>query len=176
MRARYYEPNTGRFISEDPATDGENWFSYVHNSPINFFDPSGKTTESSQFYYSIGTLSALAAIALLSCGRADLKSVATLQQGSALAARLSLRAGVELDGAKTMMSISASAFYMSLGGSSHDLLKVAAFVVHSFGNLLSTLMMAQGAASSTRAQFMTGIYFASALMCIGAMIHDGDIL
>jgi RHS repeat-associated protein len=33
MRARYYEPSTGRFISEDPARDGINWFLYASNSP-----------------------------------------------------------------------------------------------------------------------------------------------
>ncbi|HPP76412.1 MAG TPA: RHS repeat-associated core domain-containing protein, partial [Armatimonadota bacterium] len=26
MRARYYDPGLGRFISEDPAQDGVNWF------------------------------------------------------------------------------------------------------------------------------------------------------
>lgn len=42
MRARYYEPSTGRFISEDPAREGQNWFDYCHNDPLNLLDGSGK--------------------------------------------------------------------------------------------------------------------------------------
>ena len=45
MRARYYEPGTGRFISQDPAMHGWNWFSYVNNNPIKGVDPSGMYTE-----------------------------------------------------------------------------------------------------------------------------------
>ncbi len=41
MRARYYEPWTGRFISEDPAGDGWNWFVYCGNDPFNFVDYDG---------------------------------------------------------------------------------------------------------------------------------------
>jgi hypothetical protein len=41
MRARYYEPGTGRFVSEDRARDGTNWFSYCGNVPIVFVDESG---------------------------------------------------------------------------------------------------------------------------------------
>jgi RHS repeat-associated protein len=44
-RARYYNPNTGRFLSEDPlgfAGSGTNFYAYVYNSPTNFRDPSGK--------------------------------------------------------------------------------------------------------------------------------------
>ena len=33
MRARYYEPSTGRFVSEDPARDGVNWFVYAASTP-----------------------------------------------------------------------------------------------------------------------------------------------
>jgi hypothetical protein len=41
MRARYYETGTGRFISEDPAKEGANWYVYANNVPILFADPSG---------------------------------------------------------------------------------------------------------------------------------------
>lgn len=41
MRARYYEPWTGRFVSEDPFVDGRNWFAYCGNSPVTGVDPSG---------------------------------------------------------------------------------------------------------------------------------------
>ena len=41
LRARYYDPSVGRFISEDPIRDGMNWYAYCGNSPIMFADPSG---------------------------------------------------------------------------------------------------------------------------------------
>ncbi len=43
-RARYYNPTSGRFISEDPdsfRSDDLDFYRYVHNSPINDTDPSG---------------------------------------------------------------------------------------------------------------------------------------
>ncbi len=42
-RARYYNPELQRFISEDPIRlrGGINFFSYVENSPINWVDPEG---------------------------------------------------------------------------------------------------------------------------------------
>ncbi len=44
MRARYYEPGTGRFISEDPARDGINWYGYCEADPAQKVDPTGKLT------------------------------------------------------------------------------------------------------------------------------------
>ena len=41
LRNRYYDPSTGRFISEDPVMDGLNWYVYCGNNPINFLDPYG---------------------------------------------------------------------------------------------------------------------------------------
>jgi len=42
MRARYYDPALGRFISEDPARDGVNWFVYCRNNPVNLVDVDGQ--------------------------------------------------------------------------------------------------------------------------------------
>ena len=41
LRARYYDPSIGRFISVDPIKDGTNWYVYCSNNPIAFVDPSG---------------------------------------------------------------------------------------------------------------------------------------
>ena len=41
FNARWYDAETGRFISEDPARDGQNWFNYVSNNPIKYIDPTG---------------------------------------------------------------------------------------------------------------------------------------
>ena len=39
--ARWMDPALGRFINEDPARDGLNWYAYVNNSPLLFTDPTG---------------------------------------------------------------------------------------------------------------------------------------
>lgn len=41
MNARWYSPELGRFMSEDPARDGVNWFAFVGNNPLTFVDPTG---------------------------------------------------------------------------------------------------------------------------------------
>ncbi|MBL8066611.1 MAG: RHS repeat-associated core domain-containing protein [Chthonomonadaceae bacterium] len=53
MRARYYEPSTGRFVSEDPARDGGNWFVYCENNGISNSDPDGQETYSDLFIISM---------------------------------------------------------------------------------------------------------------------------
>jgi len=42
MRARYYDPEIGRFVSEDPGQHGMNWFIYAMNNPTNLYDFLGK--------------------------------------------------------------------------------------------------------------------------------------
>lgn len=43
LRARYYDPQAGRFISQDPIglAGGMNVYAYVENDPVNLKDPSG---------------------------------------------------------------------------------------------------------------------------------------
>ena len=41
MKARYYDPAIGRFISEDPALDGTNWYIYAAGNPVMYNDPTG---------------------------------------------------------------------------------------------------------------------------------------
>jgi hypothetical protein len=41
FNARWYDPELGRFITEDPVKDGVNWFSYVANNPLRYTDPTG---------------------------------------------------------------------------------------------------------------------------------------
>jgi RHS repeat-associated protein len=43
-RARYFDPTSGRFLSEDPAEDDLNLYAYVQNNPVNFVDPLGLYT------------------------------------------------------------------------------------------------------------------------------------
>ena len=40
---KYYDSSTGRFITEDPAQDGLNWYSYCAGDPVNAVDPWGLT-------------------------------------------------------------------------------------------------------------------------------------
>jgi len=42
-RARYYDPQLGRFLGEDPSdfNGGMNFYGYVGNDPVNWFDPFG---------------------------------------------------------------------------------------------------------------------------------------
>ena len=42
MQARYMDPQTGRFVSEDPAQSGCNWFVYCADNPSNKIDPTGR--------------------------------------------------------------------------------------------------------------------------------------
>ena len=46
LRARYYDPELGRFTQEDPYRgDGLNLYAYVSNNPIRYVDPTGNFAE-----------------------------------------------------------------------------------------------------------------------------------
>jgi len=53
-RARYYDPNTGRFLSEDPSGNifrDLSLYRYTFNNPINFRDPTGEYGTNDCSYY-----------------------------------------------------------------------------------------------------------------------------
>ena len=41
LRARYYQPLSGRFLTEDPIKDGLSWYIYAGDNPIFYLDPFG---------------------------------------------------------------------------------------------------------------------------------------
>lgn len=60
LRNRYYDPSIGRFITEDPARDGLNWYVYCRNNPIRYIDPTGYITEEEQKMYESGKMAPMA--------------------------------------------------------------------------------------------------------------------
>ncbi len=42
LGARFYWPELGRFIQQDPIGDGVNWYAYVGNNPVMWVDPEGE--------------------------------------------------------------------------------------------------------------------------------------
>ena len=60
MRARYYDPATGRFISRDPVEgaqtmpQSQNPYAYAMNNPINLSDPSGEQVAGGCFNANVG--------------------------------------------------------------------------------------------------------------------------
>jgi len=50
LRARYYAPRLGRFMTEDPAMDGANWYVYCYNNPVVLADSDGLKPYSTKEY------------------------------------------------------------------------------------------------------------------------------
>ena len=56
MQARYYDPQIGRFVSEDPKGDGSNWFVYSASNPVNFSDATGKSITNDDWFNLLGNV------------------------------------------------------------------------------------------------------------------------
>jgi len=50
LRARYYDPELGRFLTEDPIHDGINWYVYANNNPLMYLDRFGLAAVSIRDY------------------------------------------------------------------------------------------------------------------------------
>jgi len=51
---RYYWPEIGRFVHQDPMGDGMNWYGYVGNNPVVWVDPEGLWSVSFDAYPGVG--------------------------------------------------------------------------------------------------------------------------
>jgi len=51
MRARYYDPEVDRFVSEDPGRNGGNWYPYTEADPINKVDLTGRESKSLEEFW-----------------------------------------------------------------------------------------------------------------------------
>jgi RHS repeat-associated protein len=54
FNARYHDPVIGRFVQQDPARDGLNWYTYVAGDPLSMVDPDGNKRVKSNLW--MGTL------------------------------------------------------------------------------------------------------------------------
>ena len=60
LRARYYDPTTGRFTQQDPAEDGYNWYVYGNQNPVMYVDPSGNISQTEMEMYENGQMAPMA--------------------------------------------------------------------------------------------------------------------
>jgi RHS repeat-associated protein len=42
FNARWYDAELGRFVTEDAARDGTNWYDYCRDNPLKYSDPDGR--------------------------------------------------------------------------------------------------------------------------------------
>ena len=76
MRARYYEPATGRFLSEDPEMDGVNWYVYCANLPNCRVDGNGMWSEWESLNFAGNVLVAIGMLMLGGLNKLDRKAAA----------------------------------------------------------------------------------------------------
>ena len=108
LRARYYDPNVGRFISVDPAKDGLNWYTCCNDNPIVFVDKNGLWPTWSQIL-TVGAIIAVAAVAIV----ATVASAGTA--GAAIGLGVSAAIGVSGATATTLTTIATAGCYAVAG-------------------------------------------------------------
>ena len=63
FNARWYDSELGRFITEDTARDGRNWFVYCENNPLIYTDPTGLFDKKQFFWASVQTFGGIVEVA-----------------------------------------------------------------------------------------------------------------
>jgi len=117
MRARWMDPALGRFISEDPARDGANWFEYCRGNPVNAVDRDGKVAAESWCLYWIGvTTAAVAALLYYYAAEAKCTPLAALAIGYAFCAVALFMAALDGSGAQGLAVSLANWAGLGLGG------------------------------------------------------------
>ena len=86
MRARYYDSNTGRFVSEDPGREGSNWFTYGAGNPVNNIDANGRNVMDVIFVFMTVTFGLVVAFELFTYITAKNQVIANLASQSAIRA------------------------------------------------------------------------------------------
>ena len=65
LRARYYDPSTGRFTQQDFAEDGYNWYVYGNQNPVMFVDYTGEIAVANDVIIAVAAGVAAASAAII---------------------------------------------------------------------------------------------------------------
>ena len=174
MRARYYEPATGRFVSEDPSRDGVNWYLYADGNPVNKVDVNGQTSQWSTGWFALGfILSNIAYFILAMAWTAPAAYVAVKE-------KLPLPRAIEWMNyaATTAAAVAMAAFGLAAIGLTWDismdrLIGISQFYLTVAGGIVGAFQMVGKLTSFTIAFAAVGAAFTYALL-IGALISVNE--
>lgn len=121
MRARYYDPAVGRFISEDPIgkpTLGTNLYIYASDNPVMFVDPLGLWTAAvgSTIEFQIGTINLNFSGGFVIDDNGNIGTYTTGGGGLGMGARASGGISISFSNAQTISDLSGPFSSGSLGG------------------------------------------------------------
>ncbi len=167
MRARYYEPSTARFLSEDGICQGTNWFAYAGNKPGDNLDRTG-TWSTSDTFEALGL--ALAAGAMYFLGSR------TNYYGSPNCGVPRSAAGATAHAAFAVVAFSISLTLASFVDDSckRDITYFAAVMVatRAFLPMIATMTTGAQFGSTSLAQFAVYSSFAYGLHFLGELVAD----